>query len=351
MSKKIDLSLQDVEESSLQPAAGPGETVACQPKRQPPDELGRHIAAHIERIKANNWNIQNLPPLPSQPFVGTPVAGNPFHPVVQSMKPRRAVLTAGEVVKVYNATSFAMRHHGVVMNTHITIAWRLMGIRDHAEATRVLTAFNHEAAKWLTVGSGPAKLRRRMTKRSQAGGSQHMFVYVHENARDMGFHTHMLAFIPPAKAALFKEWARGCLHRLSGYKGMHEATLHVTGNNSGTETQRVAWCWSRFRYLIKTLEPTWRVRNDEGEWVESRAIFKPNRHFIEASPVHCAQVASGSRNIWTKAQAKAGFVSRYRVNGELDRLYDGSELDERRREIELAEHEARLVDLTRTLNL
>jgi len=332
-------------------AAGFKPAIPSVPVQPAIDSLTKAIRIHLDRVEANGGKIQNLPPLRSPPFVGTPVSGNPFYPVVQSMKPRRAVLTAGEVVKVYNAISFAMRHHGTVLNSHITIAWRLTGVRDHAAATRVLTAFNHEAAKWLAVGSGPAKLRRRMTKRAEAGGSDHMYVYVHENARDMGFHTHMLAFIPPAKAALYEEWARGCLHRLSGYKGMHEATLHVTGNNSRTETQRVAWCWSRFRYLIKTLEPTWRVRDDEGEWVESRAIFKPDRHFIEASPVHCSQVASGSRNIWTKAQAKAGFVSRYRVTGELARLYDGSELDERRREIELAEAEARLVDLTRTLNL
>ncbi|MBN9458135.1 MAG: hypothetical protein J0I54_15995 [Bosea sp.] len=338
------------EEDLLAAGFRPAVPFACIELAQ--DSLTAAIHAHLDWVRANGGNIQNLPPLPSLPFVGTPDPSNPFHPVVQSMKPRRAVLTVDEVVKGFNAVSFAMRKHGTVMNAHFTFAWGLMGIRDHAEATRVFTAFNQEAAKWLAVGSpSMIKFRRRMTKRAEVGGTEHMYFYVHENARDRGFHTHMLAFIPPTKAALFKAWARGCLHRLSGYKGMHEDALHITVDNSRIESQRVAWCWARFRYMTKTLEPTWHVRGDKGEWLEGRAIFRPDRPFVEAAPVHCAQVTSGSRNIWTKAQADAGFVSRYRVTGELDRLYDGSELHERRREIERAEDEARIVDLTRTLNL
>nr|WP_047573959.1 hypothetical protein [Methylobacterium sp. ZNC0032] len=332
-------------------AAGFKPAIPYVPTEPGEDSLTKAIRMHVERVKANGGNIQNLPPLPSEPFDGTPVPGNPFHPVIQSMKPRRAVLTVEDVIKTYSAVSFGMRRHGTAMNAHLTFTWRMMGIRDHAAATRLFTAFNHEAAKWLAVGSMPAKVRRRVTKRAEAGGSEHMYVYVHENARSMGFHTHMLAFIPPAKADLFKEWARGCLHRLNGYKGMHEDALHISVNTSRSEKQSAEWCWSRFRYLIKTLDPAWRVRDDEGNWVEGREVFKPDRRFIEAGPVHCAQMASGSHNIWTKAQASAGFVSRYRLPGELDRLYDGSELVERRKEIELAEDEARLVDLSRTLNL
>jgi hypothetical protein len=332
-------------------AAGFKPGVPYVPSEPAEDSLMKGIRMHAERVKANGGNLQGLPPLPSEPFDGTPDPNNPFHPVVQSMKARRAVLTGAEVVGLYDAVSFAMRRHGIVMNANITITWRMIGIRDHAAATRLLTAFNHEATKWLAVGAMPVKTRRRMTKRAAAGGSQHMYVYVHENGRSMGFHTHMLAFIPPAKAALFKEWARGCLHRLSGYRGMHEDSLHISINSSRSESQRVEWCWSRFRYLIKTLDPNWHLRNDEREWVASREVFKPDRRFIEAETVHCAQMASGSRNIWTKAQSVAGFVSRYWGEGELDRLYDGSELKARRREIELAEYEARSVDLTRTLNL
>ena len=42
-------------------------------------------------------------------------------------------------------------------------------------------------------------------------------------------------------------------------------------------------------------------------------------------PVDCAEIASGSPKIWTKAQHAAGFRSRYQT-GEWDRLYDAWEL-------------------------
>lgn len=41
----------------------------------------------------------------------------------------------------------------------------------------------------------------------------------------------------------------------------------------------------------------------------------------------CAQLVGGSRDIWTKAQQEAGFVSRL-VHGDLNEIYTGRELDE-----------------------
>jgi len=34
---------------------------------------------HIDRIKANNWDFMNLPPLPTTPFTGEIDPNNPFH--------------------------------------------------------------------------------------------------------------------------------------------------------------------------------------------------------------------------------------------------------------------------------
>lgn len=45
-----------------------------EPKLEPKDDLGRSIIARIERIKANNWDFMNLPPLPGDPHS----ASNPF---------------------------------------------------------------------------------------------------------------------------------------------------------------------------------------------------------------------------------------------------------------------------------
>ncbi|BCB18309.1 hypothetical protein [Bosea sp. ANAM02] len=319
------------------------------PDHEPTDDLSRSIRAYIQRVKANGGDFMNLPPLPRAPFTGMPVPGNPFHPVVQSMKPRHPILTGPDVADLYGAVSFCMRHYGVVMNAHMTILWERMGVRDHAAATRVLTLFNHEVGKWLDIGDATDRSRMRFTKRSRVMSSQHFYIYVHENGRNQGFHTHELAFIPPEKAEAFKVWAPRCLARLTKRGWIPPEAFVVKINKSRSESDQVARCWAWFRYVTKSLGEDDRFRLDDGRWIEARAVFKSNP-FILKSPVHCAQLASGSRNIWTKAQRAVRFRSRFLDDDELDRLYDGSELERRRREIEEAEDEAARLSLLNSLD-
>jgi hypothetical protein len=237
-----------------------------------------------------------------------------------------------------------MRHHGVVMNTHITIVWRMMGVEDHGHATRLLTAFNHEARKWLVVGT-PNGPRQRPTKRAGLGGSPYMYVYVHENSRDQRFHTHQLTFIPHEKAALFNEWALACFARLCRRPRLGDRAICVRVHKPRNEGDAVARCWDWYRYITKSLHPNCGAFDDDGQWQSIRSIFKPYP-FIEAEPVHSTQLASGSRNIWTKAQQAKGFWSRFHT-GEWDRLYDGWELEARRSEAEGAARN----EMLKTLNL
>jgi hypothetical protein len=44
-----------------------------------------------------------------------------------------------------------MWQYGLVMNVHLTISWRLLGVMNHAWAVKL---YKHEAAKWLDVGIG-----------------------------------------------------------------------------------------------------------------------------------------------------------------------------------------------------
>lgn len=125
----------------------------------------------------------------------------------------------------------------------------------------------------------------------------------------------------------------------------------ITYDRSRTESGRVERCWSWFRYLTKRLYPDQSIRVDSGGLVSCREIFKPSHPFIETAPMHCAQIASGSHNIWTKAQAEAGFKSRFLHDDQLDRLYDGSELVERQRAIADAENAAWQATALRTLDL
>lgn len=204
--------------------------------------------------------------------------------------------------------SCAGTKHGIVLNAHLTIVWALARVHRDADAARLFTAFNHEAGKWLAVGAD-SRTRQRLTKRAWDGSTPHTYLYVHENGRQQGFHTHQLLFVPRTKAAAFKDWAYRCLVRLTGGRRLNPEVLCLRVHRTWNEADGVARCWDWFRYVTKSLSPDLHVRTDDRRWVPIREIFKPYP-FVEVEPVRCAQLASGSRNIWTKAQQQAGFQSR-----------------------------------------
>jgi len=120
-----------------------------------------------------------------EPSRGELVKNNPFHPDRQ----KASALTI-EVPRLYSAMAFAMWQYGVVMNVHLTICWRLLGVTNHDWAVELLSRYNHEAAKWLKVGVDDGVERSRASRRASGTSAPHVFVYVHENAQEKGFHSH-----------------------------------------------------------------------------------------------------------------------------------------------------------------
>lgn len=322
----------------------------CPARPQPNNNLAQAVASLSFERQHEFWPHVVGPILPQPKFPSSQNGGvawcNPFRPQAPvQVRPSTLLYEAG---RIYDAISFAMRHHGIVLNAHLTITWGLLDIREHAHAARLLTRFNHEAGKWLAAGS-PSHARQRMTRRAWNGSSPHIYIYVHESAREQGFHTHELAVIPPEKVDRFEQWALTCLARLSGRTRIHPDAFCLRVYKPRNEADAVARMWDWFRYITKSLSPSVLVEARNGEWVQARTVFKP-RPFLEAPPVSCSQLASGSHNIWTKAQRRAGFRSRYRT-GEWDHLYSGWELEARRQE-QLEEAERRRVEqMLATLNL
>ncbi|MCU4181787.1 hypothetical protein [Bosea sp. BH3] len=318
---------------------------------------GAALTAPMRRPGANpNWPHLSIDP----PYVGPPAPRHPrvvawidkhhFEPVPE--KPMKRPVLRKEVFKIYQAIAFAMRHHGVVLNTHLTIAWGYLGVSDGEQAAWMLTRFNNEAAKWLKVGYIPSVQRRRFGQRASAESSEHFYVYVHEWGRRYGLHTHELAFIPPAKRQAFEAWAEACLARLCGRKYIPAQALKITGRVRAAEYERVWLCWKWFRYITKTLDPEYRIRCADGSPVVVRELFHP-KAFYEGAMVNCEQLASGSRNIWTQAQVRAGFVARL-YQPDVTDIYDGAEMDEHRWARMQAAEDARRAEFIRglaTLNL
>ena len=88
-------------------------------------------------------------------------------------------------------------------------------------------------------------------------------------------------------------------------------------------------CWNWFRYITKQLDPRFGIGSPDEPLRQLRGILKVWPHRT-ALPVTCAQMVGGSQDIWTKAQREAGFKSELSW-GDLERIYEGRELDEGRR--------------------
>lgn len=252
----------------------------------------------------------------------------------------RASMLRSEVPRLYSAMAFAMWQYGRVMNAHLTILWKLLGVTDHNKAVQILSKYNHEAAKWLSVGDGDNVARSRFSRRSFGASAPHAFVYVHEQAQEKGFHTHELMYVPLGRAQEFAKWSQDCLARLSGCARADEAAVFFSPASQkrrkfrpyagARESFAVDRQWRWFRYLTKSLDPEHRERSPmDGAWHVARDIFQMTKPFMATGPVSCRKLAGCSENIGPSAQRLARFVSKF-DGGDWGGLYGGSELEDYR---------------------
>lgn len=284
---------------------------------------------------------------------------NPFQPAwpmkEKAPAPLRESMLRSEAPRLYSAMAFAMWQYGRVMNAHLTILWKLLGVTDPNKAAKILSKYNHEAAKWLKVGEGDNVVRSRRSRRSSRASVPHLFVYVHEQALEKGVHTHELMSLPVDRAQAFAEWSRSCLARLSKCESVDEAAVFFSPASKkrrqfnlyqgAREEFAVGRHWRWFRYLTKSLDPLHQERSPvDSAWHVARDIFEIRRPFMATGPVTCRRLAGWSENLGQAAQREAGFASKFEL-GDWARLYDGSELDEYRAfMVEVAEAERKRDD-------
>lgn len=320
----------------------------------PRDSFAQDIAAHrylnrntlFAHLPREHWpQLERVSPLSRRTFFRSPLGQrlkiNPFQPdKPTASKKLRASALRSEVSSLYSALAFAMWQYGRVMNTHVTICWKLLGVTDHNEAARLLSLYNHEAAKWLAVGDGDGVVRSRRARRASGTSAHHVFVYVHEQALEKGFHSHELMCLPVGRAQVFAEWSKQCLARLARCTNPDEAAVFFSPASpklkkfkpyeGAREEFAIDRQWRWFRYLTKSLDPDHRERSSvDGAWHVAREVFQIMKPFMATGPVTCRKLAGCSENIGPGAQAREGFVSKFE-RGEWASLYNGSELDEYR---------------------
>ena len=284
------------------------------------------IAAGIERHLYKSGRI----PRPAGYRPTPPVDGssNPFR---DKAKERSSDLSVKDACKVYNAIAYAMWRHEAVMNTHVIIVWRTLGVDGHGRATKILSSYLNESQKWASVGKHGQDRQRR---RQRTGyGFEFRYVYVHENGMGNGFHTHILCTVPREVSKEFAAWSMDCLSRLARHGGDGRSVFVVVAKGR-TEESNVARGWFWFRYLMKQLRPgvAWGYTNERPQQLREILKVWPYRN---SWPVTCMKLAGVSEDIGRAAQKEAGFVSRL-MHGDLADIYAGRELEDGRVQREMA---------------
>jgi hypothetical protein len=157
----------------------------------------------------------------------------------------------------------------------------------------------------------------------------HHYIYVHENARDRGFHSHLLMYFSPFSAVDrgdFREWARKFFRRRCGQ--LPSRAVRIQFRDYGDREKQVKLQWILFRYLCKGLDP--RIR-DRGEKSRPQPLTKLLRlKPIPANEVGCGQRCGCSHSLGPAAREVARAKEPMRASAydrrAWDDLYTGWEL-------------------------
>jgi hypothetical protein len=300
------------------------------------DDLGRKIARHLDEerglggVMSEVGNKLAKPRSRCRPWRWqAPVWANPFGP----RKWRSSVLS-DEAGRLYNAVAFAQWSYGLVLNSHMTVVWGLLGVQDHRQATHILSKFNHEAAKWFQV-EGSGRRRKGTGAQTWGGRSLYIWAFIAENTNERGLHVHQIFHAPDGKAKAFAEWATKRLAELAGLAAPVTDAVCFTPTTKRDgfsphaprfKSNELERCWAYFRYLIKNIDPDL-TKQVNGQSNLQRVIFRADVAHTEPPPVYCARLFGCSENTSIGEQRAAGFVSKFE-SGNWEELYNGSELNE-----------------------
>ena len=216
-------------------------------------------------------------------------------------------LTRAQFVDLYSAVAYA-NTLGLVMNSHVSITWGLLGIKDHTDAANTLT---DRVLKPL-----------RAWYKYRTGRDELAWLYVHENGRLHGFHTHLMLAIPTWLRDDFENWLDDRLSALC----RHGAKPANTSKIVAPPSDPIGRQWIYFQYLTKGI--------DDNESLPARVgrhSHIPVHRLIRAplenpGEVLCKKKCGVANLIGVKARQRAGFRSLLEQGvTDVRRLYAGME--------------------------
>ena len=216
-------------------------------------------------------------------------------------------LNASQFANLYSAVAFA-NTLGLVMNAHVSITWRLLGIHNHTEAAIILTDRVFKPLRqWYAY---------------QTGRDQFAWLYVHENGRKHGLHTHLMFAIPNDLRPAFRRWLRLRLSALCRHGSIPKKTRHITAPPS----DRIGRQWRYFQYLTKGLDGSDELPARVGRQSHVLVGDLISQPVENPGDVRCKKKCGVSSLIGVKARQTAGFRSLLeRGVTDVRRLYAGME--------------------------
>ena len=216
-------------------------------------------------------------------------------------------LTVAQAKDLFGAVAYA-NTLGLVMNCHVSITWGLLGILDHTEAANALT---HRVIKAL-----------RQWYTDHTGRDQLAWLYVHENGRIHGFHTHLMLAIPNDLRLAFRDWLESRLSDVCRLDSIPEEAWHVTAPPSDPIGRQ----WTYFQYLIKGMDENEALPARVG-WNSHIPVSRLIKFGLEnPGDVRCRKKCGVSNLIGAKARQRAGFRSLLDLGvTDVRRLYAGLE--------------------------
>lgn len=217
-------------------------------------------------------------------------------------------MTKEQFINLYGCIAFANRH-GVILNVHVIISWKLLGYEDHSEATQALQkGFLKHLKEWY-YSKCP-------------DGPPHAWIHSNECSGRIGFHTHILTAIPDALRPEFRKWVKSRLKKISRAGSLIPGAHKIVAPPSNPIKRQ----WIFFQYICKGLDPLAKVKVSVGN--EEMVALADLIQFEYESPgvITCKNREGASRNIEKTARKKEGFRSLL-DQGIVDvrRLYAGEE--------------------------
>ncbi len=217
-------------------------------------------------------------------------------------------LSARQFVELYSAVSYA-NQLGIVMNVHVSITWKLLGIHGHEEAAKVLRyEFFKHLQEWCEY--------------RMPAGHRFVWLYVHEVGRRHGFHTHFLTAIPDELRPEFREWMANRIAKVSRIGVVPKEAYEITAPPS----DRIGRQWRYLQYLCKGIGGDEEVASMVGTEpiVKAESLIRPRGR--GPAEVRCRKRCGVSNVIGAQARRDAQFESLLeRGVADVRQLYAGME--------------------------